>query len=737
MTTGRARRWAKEAALIIGSSAVSTIAFFRVGLVSFSTPIDYAGDAVSEAAFARIIIETGWNAHSNRLGAPTGLTAYDFPLGADNLHNFIIKMMSWFIRDPVALVNAYFLLGFVLVAIVTYAVLRSLRVSVPFALGASLLYSFAPYHMIRGTAHITLGAYFSVPLICWIVLRLYHGDPVFVAVGPGRRVRLQPGVIVAVVAVAVVGSSGAYYALMSVPLAAVAALVGAWRADRGRRLSIAIGACAFTGLTMFTVALNNLPTVLYRHANGSNPAVAVRYPWEVDDYALRPIDLVTPVPGHHISALRSLSATLSRNRSVTERSQFLGLVTAFGLVLAVAMVLARGVARPRDPLAEQGPWRGPPEPQASGLLIIVSILIGVVGGLSWIAAIVGVTDVRAWNRISIVIAFFSLVALVVVGERLLERRTWPPLARPALVFVVVTVGLFDQTGGLRSDPRTTAAAYRADGAFVHQIETTLPTSSMVFQLPWQAFPEQPPLGTMSQYDQLKLFIQSHTIRWSYAGMRGRASDWQEVAVASPPPQLLDDIAAVGFAGLVIDRSGYNPTDADQLVASVASATGSGPAFSGGAGGHLVFFDLRAARAALIARLGQSAVDSLAATTLDVPTTWWSGGFWLEERSGGHVFHNSRRDGTTTVFNRAPATWHGTLSMKLRAFAPGAHQVDVTIGGTTTPFAVTDQWIDVQIPLTLAPGSTALHFHSDSAAVQNLGDARTLVFAIQDPEFRPA
>ena len=76
-------------------------------------PIDYRGDSVRRPRSRRVIIETGWTTHTDRLGVPTGQTPHDFPLGGDDAHNLIIKVMSWFIHEPVSLVNAYFLLGFV------------------------------------------------------------------------------------------------------------------------------------------------------------------------------------------------------------------------------------------------------------------------------------------------------------------------------------------------------------------------------------------------------------------------------------------------------------------------------------------------------------------------------------------------------------------------------------------------------------------------------------------------
>ena len=100
--------------------------------------------------------------------------------------------------------------------------------------------------------------------------------------GPGRRVRLAQGALgVAVVAV-LIGVSNAYYALMLMPLLAVAAAIGALRSDRGRRLAVVASAAVIAALVLGSILVNNLPALRYQSAHGKNPEVDVRYPWEVD-----------------------------------------------------------------------------------------------------------------------------------------------------------------------------------------------------------------------------------------------------------------------------------------------------------------------------------------------------------------------------------------------------------------------------------------------------------------------
>src|SRR5439155_6861220 len=97
---------------------------------------------------------------------------YAFPM-ADGLHFLLIKLLSFTGLGFGAAINLYCLLTFPLTALSSLFVLRHFRVSAAPALVASLLYTFLPYHLYRGSGHLCLSAYYLVPPTVMVILWLY------------------------------------------------------------------------------------------------------------------------------------------------------------------------------------------------------------------------------------------------------------------------------------------------------------------------------------------------------------------------------------------------------------------------------------------------------------------------------------------------------------------------------------------------------------------------------------
>ena len=68
------------------------------------------------------------------------------------------------------IVNAYFFLGFALVAAAAHAVFRMLRFSTVVAAAGALLYTFLPYHFFHAEGHLLRAAYFSTPVAALVIL---------------------------------------------------------------------------------------------------------------------------------------------------------------------------------------------------------------------------------------------------------------------------------------------------------------------------------------------------------------------------------------------------------------------------------------------------------------------------------------------------------------------------------------------------------------------------------------
>jgi phosphoglycerol transferase len=609
-----APRWLlelRDGAIVAAASAFITAWLFKVWEIPLRLPFLYQRDGLAQISEAKAIIETGWYQYNPRVGYPIGYDHHDFPIGADNLHWLSLKVMSWFSSDAVLIINAYYLLSFVLVALSAFYVTRFLGVSRRFSFVVAMLYTFLPYHFLRGTWHLPLAAYYTVPIACLFTIMVWRNAPPFFREIDGR-VRFEWkrwSTVWFVVGCLAISVTGVYYTAFCITLMLLA---GALQLLINRTWRSLLSAVALTAIIGVGVVANLAPSLLYWRDHGTNDQVAQRNVAESDYYALRPIQMLSPIPGYRIDFINEhIVNQVFTAPNNSEATQFLGLVGALGFLGLMVVLLGLGMARGRD--------RSPPLPLVLAALSAMSVLIGVTGGLSWVLGIAGFTDIRSWNRISVFIAFYSLVAVGLALDHLVRHtRSFPakPVAISALAVLLVVVGVYDQTSSATiPDSRRYEREWNADALFVAEIEDTLGPGGKVFQLPYLPFPEAeldvPPYG-MVDYDPLRGYLHSDDLYWGYGGARGRASDWQAQLVELATPRMLDAITAVGFDGLWIDTLGY-PNRAEELIAEVSQATGEAPLVSPNL--RFVFFDLRGYQQELDERLGSSGVTALKQRTL--------------------------------------------------------------------------------------------------------------------------
>lgn len=694
-----------------------TAVVFRVWSIPLRVPFDYQGDGLTQASVVKGIAETGWYTVNDRLGAPTGFNTLDFPLGGENLHYAGIKVLTWFSKDPFLVLNVAWLASFVTVSLSAYLALRLLAVRPWFAHAAALVFAFLPYHLLRGTAHLTLGNYVSVPFACLLVAATACGS--LPRIGQTRTRSWWWRVAAVVGAGALVASAGGYYAVFTLALTAMAVLVAfatvGWRA--------ALSGVAAAAVVVVVLAANSFPSLRYQSENGHNPAAAPRQVWEVDWWPLRPVQLVTPVPGHRVAALDDLGRELRRAPSNSEPTQPLGLVGSFGLAVVLVRLFAGGAARPGTRLGAVHP--------GLGLVVGGSLLMGVWGGFAWFTSLAGLQDVRAWGRISVFIGFAALAGLAQWLQA--STRRWPAGAVGALAAVVAALAFFDQVPrALVPDPSVNELAVASDRRFVQAVEAALPTGAMVFQLPRAAYPEDPVQHRMAADNQLRPYLLSEDLRWSFGGMRGRESDWQVASAAQPVPEFLDSIAAVGFDGVLVDRFGYG--DGGTAIERELGAA-LGPPLVVSDDARLAFYDLRAFRAALPARLGGTgAVEARARRELLRPTMWWETGFFFEERTPDGLTRPASASARSRVVNCAEQPWRGTVRFRLVSESRQPGTVTVALpGAPARTVAVGPEPVEVAVEVVIPPGRTAAAWVSDAPGTGS-GDPRDVRFRVVDLAF---
>ncbi len=600
-----------------GLTLVGTVLAYQLWRARAEVPFDLRGDARFNLMTVRNLVEQGWFQGSDRLGAPFGLDLHDFPLGGSNLQFALLWLLALAGGSAGAVMNAYLVVTFVAVAVTAGFVFRWLGLSEPVAAVFAVVYTFLPYHFYRGEHHLFLSAYWAIPLAVYLALSIAQDQPLF------ERVSRRTGVTLAVCAV--IGSTDPYYAAYAILLVLVA---GGLLALRSRTLRAAVPAVAVTVVITAVLVVNVSPSLVHRQRHGPNPAAAERFPVESEVYGLKPAALVLPRSDHRLPGLGNLAERYADESPIpSEGGQALGLLGVVGLVWLLLVAAAAMVGSPFT-------VRRPALHINLAVLAVACLLVGTVGGGSILIGYFITPQFRSWARLSVVIAFLALAAAGHLVDGWRDRRLGGHSSRmtSAVLAALLVVALLDQTSGADVPPYgRNAAEWATHRAFVTGIERRLPAGALVFQLPVVPFPESPRLARMKDYDQFFGYFHSRRLRWSYGGIKGREADWQRALGGQPTRLLLDRLAAVGFAGLTVDRFGY-ADGAAKLEAELGGLAGP-PAVSGN--GRLSFFDLTGYREGVRRGHPDAGVEALAAATLR-PVLW----------DPGPGFDFTRADGTS-------------------------------------------------------------------------------------------
>lgn len=568
----------------LASAVLATlIAWVSLDLWSlrWDIPLVYSGDALAVASHVKTVMTTGWYESQSALGAPFGQVYHDYPT-ADNLHFAVAALLGLVLPSWGAVMNVHFLLGFPLAAIAGVWLFRRVGVSPVLATVLAVLYAIAPYHFLRGEGHLFLSWYWVVPLALGLVWSVLRGEPLWGARAGARRglghltgrTGLTAGILV------LLASDSAYYAAFTLILGGVAAVAAFWVGRNWRRL---LGAVAAAGTIGAVLLINMAPDILYSAIHGANPGALQRTPVESEIYALKLAQLLLPAANHRFGPFAALRGLYDEHYPLPSEGAALGLVGAAGfvaLIVVVFLVLARAVLPQRGERTELMGRLG-----ALSFLTLLAFLFSTVGGLSTLISFV-TTSLRAWNRMSIVIAALALAAVGLLVDallaRIVARRGLAARGRAVAALVaglaLLAVGAWDQTPAAEPAARAaTVASFDSDAAFARDIEGELQPGAMVFELPYIAFPESPPEGRALDSDQLRPFLHSDALRFSGGGIRGRADiDGLGDLAALPADDFAAKAADLGYAGVIVDTYAY--PDARELD-RLEEATGAVPLVS--------------------------------------------------------------------------------------------------------------------------------------------------------------
>ena len=554
--------------------------------------IGYGGDDLQALMEYKTIVETGWVYVNPAIGAPFGSVLLDIPSG-NGLHFLLGLVLSRFTRQPELIYNLYYLAGFPLAAITSLLFLRKIKIPFQIALPGAIAFSFLPFHLLR-YHHLWLASYYMLPLGLLAILQAANGDLTVFTWDEQRRTlkfdvrqrRVSRWLIVCVMA----ASSGVYYAYFMIFVACISAVRCLSLGGREPRLSRSLNCVGLACIFAVAAAINGAPYYIYGAINKglSEPAV-VRSRLEAELYGLRVIQLLLPSAIHRVPQLAA--ATLSYNATaplVNENSTAsLGLIGGVGFLYSLLVLFRQHSKTALDDYL--------------GFINIACVLLATIGGFGSGIDYFLFQGIRAYNRISVVIGLVSVAAFcrlaqhaeTGIGQVIRSKNAKTRAAvSTAVGFLLLGAVFVDQCyfPNFESAHRRTAIAFENDERFARAIENDLPAGAMVFELPFMRYPENGPINKVGDYDEFRPYLHSSGLRWSYGGVKGReASDWNKATAALPTEQMLRRLAAAGFAGIYVDRFGYEDA-ARQTEASICVFVKTPPIVSDD--NRFVFYDIR-------------------------------------------------------------------------------------------------------------------------------------------------
>lgn len=131
-----------------------------------------------------------------------------------------------------------------------------------------------------------------------------------------------------------------------------------------------------------------------------------------------------------------------------------------------------------------------------------------------------------------------------------------------LLFIFLTAfQILDATPtSLASNYSQISQEWNRDERIANVIRNSISPQARIFQLPIVKFPESPPTFQQADYEHLRMYLHLPSAYFSYGGIKGRQSQWQN-RLSSDPNTLFTQLALVGFDALWIDSRGFeaNPS----------------------------------------------------------------------------------------------------------------------------------------------------------------------------------
>jgi phosphoglycerol transferase len=556
--------------------------YYFLGLksVDLSVPFRYSGDSLSTlTAIQNFITGNGRYLYPN-MGAPGVFTLVNWP-DSSNIHYFGMWILSLFIKEPGFLLNIFYYLTYAFVSASATISLRLLKINPLTSIFGGVLYSLLPYHFFRGAEHIFLSTYAIVPLVCVLILWIINGEICFNRFSKNILSVLNFKINISILIAIFMGLDNSYYIFFSC-LGILFAII--WNFLEEKNIRKTFSSSIILLIIIISTLINLIPYMMTTILNGNESMLTgTRSVHDVEAYSLKFSQLILPVVNHRFHALSKIRSFYEGNISFFPNESFgssLGLFISAGLIASffIGMMRCRNAGKKR-PIEVSI--------QHSAVLNVFMIILGSTGGIASLIAFI-IPSIRAYNRLSIFIAFYSLFIVVYYLDSFFTKNKLRNIAKVSILAIIGLLSSFDMVSASNAvNGKEIEEQYYTNKEFIKRIEAVTPAGSMVFQLPFLKNKKSEKYNIASQQYP---FIHSKSLKWSFRPNQGTEIEkWQNKAAKMPVENMLKYLAGIGFKGLYIDTFGYDYDEYIEIRNSIADISGTEPITSND--GRMVYFYL--------------------------------------------------------------------------------------------------------------------------------------------------
>lgn len=538
---------------------------FGLSRMDWSVPLLYGGDGISGVHSIKEALQGG------------GLNGWPFyepesPYGANYsmLYTLFVRFCGLFTDNFALVFNLYVLLIPPLNTLAAYCVFRALEARGVLSAAGAVVFGLCPYVQQRLSGHMGLAACECVPLVVLLCFWCVEDDR-FNRPGKGFF-RYKRNWLSLLFAWLIANNGMVYYPFYGCFLMCVAALC---LLLRDRSLKALLAPLVTVGEIAAWLAVAFVPAVIgvLVGAGSSVTSGAVRGTIGGDIYGMRISSLLLSPNGYGVGKIAALitkyRSTLAKDEGIMFNENAAGYLGVIGVIgfLVLLVVLFSAIRWEKRPALEGRLW-------LLARLNLAAVLMGTISGFGALVTI-AVRMIRGHTRISPYIAFVCILAMILCGEEILRRLRGKKLAVAAAAMALLFVyAYWEQQGFFRPDYDSVQATWASDAAFVGAIEAQAGEGAMIYQLPYMKSFENGSVNKMADYTLYRGMLHSDTLRWSYGAGVGSENDvWNQATSELDPEAMVAELRAQGFAGIYLDRDGYEEEEALALEQALCQAAG--------------------------------------------------------------------------------------------------------------------------------------------------------------------